>query len=53
MRHRKGFVEIELAKVEAKLAGADHAENAVGVGLIVGAKPAGLVHDIIKSARKP
>ena len=39
-------MKVELAHVEAGIAGADNAQQRVAVGLVVGAKPAGLVHDV-------
>ena len=46
MGGRESLVQVELAHIEADVAGADDAEQAVAVGLIVSAKAAGLVHEI-------
>ena len=37
-------MQVKVAQVEAGLFGPGDAQNAVGVGLVVGAQPAGLMH---------
>ncbi len=51
MRGREGLVQVELAHVEAGVAGADDAEQAVAVGLVVGGEAAGPVHEIDELAQ--
>ena len=45
MWNGEGLVQVELAEVEAGLARASDPEDAVGVGLVVAAEAAGLVHN--------